>query len=188
MLSFSEIKLGKVVLFNSQPYIVIKCDFLKMNRAKPSKKAKLKNILDGSVVEYTYKSGENVEEADIRRENASYMYGDSETLSFMVSSTYETVEMPIDVLGDKADYLKPELKVQILYFNDNPVSVEIPLKISYEVVNTAEVDKGNSVSDVSKDAEIETGRIVKVPAFIKNGEKIIVNTEEDAYVERDTGK
>ncbi len=187
MLSFSDIKLGKVLLFNGQPYVVIKCDFLKMNRAKPSKKAKLKNVLDGSVVEYTYKSGENAEEADLKREKASFMYTDSGTVFFMLDGSYETVDLPAEILEGKTGYLKPELSVQIMYFNDNPVSVELPVKVSLKVVHTVDVDRGNSVSDVLKDAELETGIIIKVPAFIKNGDRIIVNTDEDTYVERDTG-
>ena len=101
MLSFSEIKIGKVVLFNSQPYVVLKADFLKMNRAKPSKKCKLRNILDNSVVEYTYKSGESVEEADIKRENSTFMYQDQETIAFMLAESFETVELPADILEGK---------------------------------------------------------------------------------------
>jgi elongation factor P len=187
MLSFSEIKIGKVVLFNSQPYVVLKADFLKMNRAKPSKKCKLRNILDNSVVEYTYKSGESVEEADIKRENSTFMYQDQETIAFMLAESFETVELPADILEGKVGYLKPEMAVQILYFNNNPVSVELPIKVSLEVTHTVEVDRGNSVSDIMKDAELETGLMVKVPAFIKIGDKVIINTEEDNYVERDTG-
>jgi elongation factor P len=187
MLSFSEIKIGKVVLFQNQPYIVTKADFLKMNRAKPSKKCKLKNILDGSVVEYTYKSGESAEEADIRRENATFMYKDQNTIAFMTSENFETVELDSDILGHKVGFLKPEAMVQILYFNDVPVSVEIPIKVSLEVTHTVDVEKGNSVSDVMKDAELETGITIKVPAFIKIGDKVIVNTDEEVYVERDTG-
>jgi elongation factor P len=187
MLSFSEIKIGKVVLFQNQPYLVTKADFLKMNRAKPSKKCKLKNILDGSVVEYTYKSGESAEEADIRRENATFMYKDQNTIAFMTSENFETVELDSDILGHKVGFLKPEAMVQILYFNDVPVSVEIPIKVSLEVTHTVDVEKGNSVSDVMKDAELETGITIKVPAFIKIGDKVIVNTDEEVYVERDTG-
>ena len=188
MLSFSEIKLGKVLLFNNQPYIVLRADFLKMNRAKPSKKCKLRNILDGSIVEYSYKSGENAEEADIKREKATFMYQDQNTIAFMITDNYETVELSSDLLGDKVGYLKEETPVQIMYFNDIPVSVELPIKVSLEVTNTVEVDKGNSVSDIMKDAELETGITAKVPAFIKIGDKVIINTEEDSYVERDTGK
>lgn len=187
MLSFSEIKIGKVVLFQNQPYIITKADFLKMNRAKPSKKCKLKNILDGSVVEYTYKSGENAEEADIKRENATFMYQNQETVAFMTTETFETVELPADILGSKIGYLKPESTVQILYFNEKPVSVEIPIKVSLEVTHTVDVEKGNSVSDVMKDAELETGITIKVPAFIKVGDKVIINTDEEIYTERDTG-
>jgi elongation factor P len=88
------------------------------------------------------------------------------------------------MLGDKSDYLKEGLEVTILYFNENAISIDLPVKISYTIVQTAPAVKGNTVSSIMKDAEIETGRIVKVPAFIDIGEKVLINTVEDEYAER----
>ena len=188
MLNFPDIKLGGVVNYNNNPYVIVKCDFCKMQMAKPTKKCNLKSLIDGRVIPYTFKSGESVEEADLRREPASFMYKAGETLSFMLTNTYETVEIPVEMMDEKADYLKDGLEVFIIYFNDNPISVDLQIKISYVVSQTDEVSKGNSVSDVMKDAILETGKVVKVPAFIKTGEKILVNTIEDEYVRRDTAK
>jgi elongation factor P len=190
MLDFSEIKLGKVVIFNSKPCVIIKCDFMRMQQRKPTKKCKMRNLVTGAVVEYTFKSGEEIEEAELKRENATFMYLDKDNLSFMLVDTYETVEVPANILEDKIGYLKTELQVQILYFNEEPISIDLPVKISFKIINTQDVEKGkgNTVSDVMKDAEIESGKIVKVPAFIKVGEKVIINTVEDEYVERDTSK
>jgi len=185
MLSFSDLKLNKVIVFNEQPYIIIKCDFLRMQQAKPTKKCKMRNLIDGSILEYTFKSGENVEEADISRQKATFMYSDQNSYSFMLIDTYETIDLDQATIGPKTDYLKPELEVEILYFGEKVIGVDLPLKVSFEVVETQEVTKGNSVSDIDKDAKIETGKIIKVPPFIKVGEKIIIKVDEDKYVERD---
>jgi len=188
MLDFSEIKMGKVVEFNSQPCVILKADLLKMNRAKPTKKVKMRNLITGGVVEYNFKSGESVEEADLRKEKASFMYQNGDEISFMLSETYETIEVRTDMMEGKEGYLKEGLDVTVVYFNDGVISVELPIKVSYEVTHTTEVAKGNSVSDIQKDAELETGLVVKVPGFIKTGESVIMNTDTDEYVERDTSK
>lgn len=188
MLNFPDIKLGSVITYNNNPYVITKCDFCKMQMAKPTKKCNLKSLVDGCVIPYTFKSGEAVEEADLRREPASFMYRNGEELSFMLTNNFETVDINVEMLGGKEDYLKDGLEVMIIYFNDLPISVELPIKISYLVTQTDEIAKGNSVSDVMKDATIETGKVVKVQSFIKIGEKILMNTVEDECVGRDTGK
>lgn len=185
MLDFSEIKLGKVVQFNNQPCVITKCEFLRMQQRKPVKKCILKNLVTGNNVEYSFKSGESVEEADLKREVATFMYENGESLSFMLTSSYETVDIPREMLGDKTGYLKEGLEVAIIYFNEGPISVELPIKVAFTVVETPDqVSKGNTSAGVMKDAVLETGKIVQVPAFIKQGETILVNTIEDEYVER----
>lgn len=186
MLDFSEIKLGKVVNYENQPCVIIKCDFLRMQQRKPVKKCILKNLVTGRNTEYSFKSGEAVEEADLRREKANFMYRTGNELSFMLESTYETLELSAEILGDKVDYLKEGLDVIIQYFNDAPISVDLPIKISYKVIEADPGVKGNSSSNVMKDAKIETGKMVRVPLFIEEGEMIVINTVEDEYVGRET--
>jgi elongation factor P len=186
MLDFSEIKLGKVVNFENNPCVIIKCDFLRMQQRKPVKKCILKNLVTGRNTEYSFKSGEGVEEADLRREKANFMYRTGNELSFMIESNYETLDLPAEILGDKADYLKDGLDVIVQYFNDAPISVDIPVKIAYKIIEADPGVKGNSSSNVMKDAKIETGKMVRVPLFIEAGESVIINTIEDEYVSRDT--
>lgn len=188
MLDFSDIKTGVVVSFNGQPCIITSCQFLRKQQRKPVKICKLKNLITGVSLEYSFKSGEAVEEADLKKEPATFMYASGDTLSFMLVNNYETLEVSKEILSGKEDYLKEGLEVLIVYFNDKPISVELPIKVSYKVIATSEVTKGNSVADIMKDATIETGKIVKVPAFIKVGENIVLNTVEDEYVGRDTEK
>lgn len=188
MLDFAEIKLGKVIQFNNHPCVITKCDFLRKQQRKPVKKCILKNLITGANLEYSFKSGESIEEADLARKMATFMYKSGNTLSFMDAITYETVETPESILGDKVGYLKEGQEIALIYFNDSPISVDLPIKISFKVIDTVDVDKGNTVQGVMKDATIETGAVVKVPGFIKVGEQIYVNTVEDEYSERDTGK
>jgi elongation factor P len=188
MLNFSDIKLGTVVVFNNAPCAVVKCDFSKMQMAKPVKKCKLKNCITNNVYNHTFNSGDRVESADIERKKASYLYRNDDTLAFMVEETYETIEVPVEMLGDKEGYLKDGLIVDVLHYNDNPVAIDLPLKVSYSITNTNDVNGGNTVGNVLKEAIIETGITIKVPSFIKIGDKIIFNTLEDEYVERDTSK
>lgn len=185
MLNFSDLKAGKIVLFNAQPCVIIKCDFLQMQQNKPTKKCKLRNLSTQAIVEYTYKSGENIEEAEITRDKASYMYKADGAYAFMLADTYETVEIEEAMIEGKNAYLKEGLEVLMVNYNGVAIAIEMPIKVTLLVTNTSEVAKGNSVSDVSKDAEMETGYTLKVPAFIKIGEKVIFNTEENQYIGRE---
>ena len=185
MLQFPQIKLGSIINYNDAPCVVTKCDFVKMNRGKPVKQCTLKNLLTENSFNYSFKSGESVEEADMRKEAATFLYDSGDTLSFMVSSTYETLDIQREMLGDKAGYLKEGLEVLIMFYNDNPISVDLPIKISFVITKTSPAVKGNTVNNITKEATIETGKIIKVPAFISEGEKVLVNTIEDEYVERD---
>lgn len=183
-MDFSEIKLGSVIVYNNQPCLIIKCEFLRMQQRKPVKKCILKNLITGNNEHYSFKSGETVEEADLRREPASFMYRQGDTLAFMLANTFETVELDIGIMDDKADYLKEGLDVSIVFFNENPISVDLPIKIAYTIIDTAPAVKGNTVHNLTKDATIETGKIIKVPAFIDRGDVVLINTIEDEYVER----
>ncbi len=185
MLDFSDLKLGKVINYQSSPCVIIKCEFMKCQMAKPTKKCVLRNLINGNSLNYTFKSGESIEEADIRRGRANYMYDAGDSLSFMTVDTFETLDIPKDMLGGKEGYLTEGLAVEVIYYNDNPISIEMPLKVTLTVTNTVDAVKGNTVSDVSKDADVSTGITVKVPAFIKNGDRIIYNTVEDEYVGRE---
>jgi elongation factor P len=188
MLDFSDIKLGTVVVFNDAPCAIIKCEFSKVTKLKPVKKCKLRNCISGNVYNHTFNSGDRIAEADIERKKASFLYMDEHTIAFMVDETYETIEVPMDMLGGKEGYLKEGLVVEALHYNDNPVAIDLPLKVSYLVTQTDDINSGNTVSNVLKEAIIETGITVRVPPFIKIGERVIINTLEDEYVERDTSK
>jgi elongation factor P len=185
MLQFPQIKLGSIISYKDAPCVVVKCDFMKVNRGKPVKQCTMKNLITGNNFNYSFKSGESIEEADMAKKKATYLYAVDQDLSFMLSDTFETLEVNKDLLADKVTYLKDGLEVFIVFYNDNPIAVDLPIKVGYTITETSPAVKGNTVSNLTKEATIETGRIVKVPAFIETGEKIIINTIEDEYAERD---
>lgn len=185
MLSFSDLKNGKVINYQGSPCVITKCDFLKMQMAKPTKKCILRNLINGNNLNYTFKSGESVEEADIKRTKANFMYITGDAVSFMTGDTYETLDIALEMLGGKEGYLTEGLQVDMVFFNENPIAIEMPIKVTLTVVHTTDAAKGNTVSDVSKDATVDTGKVVKVPNFIKMGDKIIFNTVEDEYIGRE---
>jgi elongation factor P len=185
MLGFTEIKTGKIINYNGVPCVITKCDFLRMQMRKPVKKCTMRNLVTGANVDYSFKSGESVEEADIKRIKATYMYTISDKMNFMLTDTYETVEISIEMLEGKTGYLLEGLEVVVIYFNEDPISVELPIKVTLTVTETSEVSKGSTVSDVTKEAKTNSGSMVKVPSFIKVGDKVIFNTDDDEYCGRE---
>jgi elongation factor P len=186
MLDFSEIKTGKIVNFNNAPCVITKCDFLRMQMRKPVKKCSMRNLVTNASIDYSFKSGESVEESDIKRLRATYMYTVGNQMSYMLTDTYETVDIDIEMLEGKTSYLTEGLDVTVISYNENPISIELPIKVVLVVTETNDVVKGSTVSDVSKEAKVETGAILKVPSFIKVGDKIIFNTVEDEYTGRES--
>ena len=110
MLDFSDIKLGKVIIFQDKPCVVTACYFSKVTKGKPTKKCKIKNLITGLSMDYTFKAGERIEEADLRKEKANYLYASDGSLSFMTVESYETVEIEAEMLGGKEGYLKDGLE------------------------------------------------------------------------------
>jgi elongation factor P len=185
MLDFTDIKAGKIITYNGSPCVITKCDFLRMQMRKPVKKCTMRNLVTGAMLDYSFKSGEALEEADIKRDKATFTYINGDMMSFMTSDTYETVEISVDMLEGKTGYLREGLEVVIINFNDQPISVELPIKVTLTVTYTTDVVKGSTVGDVNKDATMETGAVLKVPSFVKIGDRAIFNTEEDEYCGRE---
>ena len=186
MLSFSDIKIGKVVIYHNKPCVVTKAELRSQPRLAAVKNVILKDLITGQNYPKTFSASESVEEGNLVKAKANFLYQTGDQLSFMLVETYEVVDISTDMLADKVGYLKEGLEVEIAYFNDQAITVDLPLKVSYLITNTTDINKGNSTSNVFKDATIETGLVIKVPAFIKEGDKVIMNTVDNEYAERDT--
>lgn len=184
MLNFNEIKTGKIIKVNEQPYIILKTEHHKVARGGAVLKTRCRNLIDNSVLDKTFQGADKAEEASTATKKANFLYQDANEAHFMDNESYEQFSLPIENLEDKLKFLKEGVDVNVLYFNDKPVSIDLPIKMEFKVKSAPPGVKGNSAGNVNKLVEIETGAKISVPMFIEEGETIRVNTENGEYVER----
>lgn len=182
--SLNSIRAGLTILVEGEPYLVLESDFMRTAQRKPVMRTKLRNLLTGRVLEQSFKPGDKVEEADMSRIKANFLYADETHAHFMNQETFEQFDFPLNILGNKINYLKEGLEVNILNFNGNPISLELPAKIALRVVEAPPGVRGDTAGNVTKQIKLETGLIVNAPLFIKEGEQVIINTDTGQYVER----
>lgn len=184
MLSLNEIKLGSIIKIGEEPYVVIRADHHKMGRGGAVLKTKLKNLINGNVVDKTFQGNDKAEEASTEKKKANFMYKDEVEAFFMDNDNYEQFSLPLEQLGDKKMFLKDGTDVDVLYFQDKPVAMELPIKVDLKVVSAPPGVKGNSAGSVTKVVVLETGAEVNAPMFINEGDVVRVNTDTGEYVER----
>jgi len=185
MLGMNDLKIGTFCKINNEPYVVLTTQHVQMGRGGAVLRTKLKNLLTGNVFERTFKSGDSIEETEMSKTKANYLYKDETSLYFMDAETYDQFPIPKSILGDKASFLKEEMEVEVLKFEDRPININLPPKLALKIIQTAEAVRGNTAQGaVLKDAVLETGLTTKVPMFVKENDTIIVNTETGEYVER----
>jgi len=184
MLEMSDIKLGKVLVLDDAPFIVQYTQHIKVARSGATLRTKLKNLITGQVIEKSFSSGDKVEEADIKRQRASFLYTENNEYVFMDSATYEQFTLPASEIEEQIQYLKEGIEIDALLYNDKPVTISLPTKVSYEVKDAPPGIKGDSASSVTKQVTLENGLVVNAPLFVNSGDTIIVNTETGLYVER----
>ena len=184
MLNFNEIKPGKVLEINNEPFLIIKADHHKMGRGGAVLKVKMKNLINESVLEKTYQGNEKAEEAHTETKKANFMYKDQSEAYFMDNKSFEQFSLSLENIGEKIGFLKEGIDVDVLYFNENPVSITLPIKMDFKVISSPPGVKGNSSGNVTKQVEIETGAMITAPLFINEGDIIKINTETGEYVER----
>lgn len=184
MLDISSVKLGVVVKYNDVPYVIIQAAQKQMGRGGSIKNLKMKNLIDGSVLEKTIKGNDKMEEADLERGKASYLYKEDAEAYFMNSETFEQFSIEVTTVGDAINFLKDGTEVTVLYFEGKPVAVQLPVKIELKVTEAPPGVKGDSVGTATKQITLETGHVVNAPLFIKEGDVVRINTETGEYVER----
>jgi elongation factor P len=182
----SNISKGEIILYKDQPYQVMDKDFFKLGRGRGHLKAKLKNIQSGAVIWQTFNSEEQVETVELVSKKLQYLYSDQESLHFMDPVSFEQVDMDVKTASRTKKFVTEGSEINVIYWQDKPVSVKIPQKVSLKVVKAEEAVKGDTVSGATKEVTLETGLKVKTPLFIREGDKIIINTESEQYVSRDT--
>lgn len=183
-LSITDLKKGTIFQFEGVPYRVVEYGQKVMGRGGSIVNVRIKSLLDGKVLEKTFKGNEQITSADVSNQTVQYLYNDDSTFFFMNEETFEQFEITADLVGDGSGYLKEGDKVTLQFFDGNPISVDLPKNVPLKVTYTEDAVKGDTTSSVLKSAELETGITVKVPAFIKQGDVISVDTATGAYRER----
>jgi len=181
----TDFRNGLKIEIDGKPYIVV--NFAHTNPGKGSAfvKAKIKNLETGQVLEKTLKSGvDTVDKPDMEEKEMEYTYGDMDGYNFMDQETYESIHLTHEQVGDAKNYLQENIRVQILYFNERPISIELPNFVDLKVTETDPGLKGDTAAGGTKKAIMETGLQVNVPLFINEGESLKIDTRTAIYVER----
>jgi len=184
MLNLSTVKTGKTISLNNEPYLVIFHQHSKMGRAGAVLRTKLKNLKTGTVKEKTFQGADKIEEAEITKSKAQFLYRDGENYFFMDNASYEQFSLPESVLGNSVNYLLEGTEATILNYNSQPINIELPVKMEFRVVESPPAIRGNTADGGSKQVTLETGIKVNTPLFIKQGDVIRINTDTGEYVER----
>ncbi|MDA0208042.1 MAG: elongation factor P [bacterium] len=185
MPSPNDIKKGTVINYGGQLYVVTGFQRVSPGKGSSFVRTKMKSLSTGKVQENNFKSSENLTFEDVQYRKMQYIFGDTDTLTFMDGKTYEQVVLGADIAGDDQKYLKEGLEVTLVMHGDKAIALELPLKISYEVTETQPAVKGDTASgNVQKDAVCDNGLKVRVPIFINQGDVVNINTEAGDYVER----
>ena len=179
-----DIAKGSCLLQNGQPYLVVEREFHIPGKGTAIARVKMKSLKDGSVLTLTIPTQQEVEDAQVEYHNCQYQYADMENYHFMDNESFEQHEVPISSHEDKKYYLKEEQSYELTFWNGNVIDIKIPYKVVFIVAESENYVKGDTVSGATKPIVTETGLTVRVPLFIKQGEKIRVNTKTNEYVER----
>jgi elongation factor P len=180
----TDLKTGTIYKEDNAPQLVLKYEHIKVARGGANVKVKTRNLITDHVLERSYLATEKVESADTITKNTQYLYEDKGYV-FMDPETYEQVELNKSaVYKEQAKFLKEGEPVQLLFFEGKPVSLELPRTMIFEVEYTEPGFKGNTVSNVQKDAKLDNGATVKVPTFIKIGDRVKINTSTGEYVSK----
>lgn len=184
MVNGGNIKKGMYIMFKGNPNLVTGTEFVSPGKGSAFMRAKLKNVKSGQVVEFTFKSIEMVEEADVSIQEMQYLYQDGEDFAFMNPRSYDQITVPGTVMEEYKPYLLPEQVMYILFFNDEPIGVRFPNKVTLKVVYAEDTVAGGRINAPKKKVKVETGYEIEVPLFIKEGESIIIDTTTGLYVSR----
>jgi elongation factor P len=184
MISATQLRPGMVIKFNNELYSIFKMEHRTPGNLRGFVQVKMRSLRSGTMTEHRFSSEDRVDRAALEEIEMEYLYDDGEYYYFMNTENFEQMHLTRDILGDAVDYLVPQLKVNVEFYEGKPMSVELPPTVDLTVVETEPGLKGASVSNVTKAAKLETGLVVQVPPFINEGEKVRVNTAEGTYQER----
>jgi elongation factor P len=179
-----DFRKGTKVVLDGEPYEMLECNFVKPGKGQALYRTRLKNLLKGTMLDRTYKSGDSLEAADIHKTEGQYLYRDATGYVFMDNDTYEQHTISEEACGDAAKFLLDNATCILLFWNGKLIEVTPPAQVIVTVTYTEPAAKGNTATNVTKPAEVETGATVQVPAFVNTGDRIKVDARTGEYIER----
>lgn len=179
-----NIKKGEFINYQGEICQVLKSEFYSPGKGSALMRTRLKNVVTGKQIDYTFKSNETVETIEVSSMEMQFLYKDGENLYFMDQDTYNQSQIAASIVGDVANYLKEGETCFVYVHNDQPLNIRPPASVSLTITETEDAVKGDTVSGAKKTAVLETGATVQVPLFVKQGETITVNPESGEYVGR----
>ena len=182
--STNEFKSGLKVMMDGSPCAIIENEFVKPGKGQAFNRVKLRNLMNGRVVERTFKSGDSIEAADVLEVNLQYLYNDGEAWHFMDEGSYEQYAAGREAVGDAANWLKEQDICTITLWNGDPIAVTPPNFVVLEITQTDPGVRGDTASGATKPATVETGAVIKVPLFVDQGETVKIDTRTGDYVSR----
>ena len=180
----NDLKKGVVVEIDGAPHQVMESSHVAMGRGAGVMRTKLKNLVTGAVFDKTFRAADKVPAADLSKVNMQYLYNDGDNYHFMNQDTYEQVALGTVIIGDMGKYIKEGTKAIVLFFDENPISLDIGNNVFLAVASTEPGAKGDTATAALKPAKLETGHEVMVPLFINEGDVIKVDTRDGKYLER----
>ena len=173
---------GMFILYNKEPHLVVDRVFYSPGKGAAFNRTRLESLKTGKIVSQTFKSNEKVEEIDVETKTMQFIYVDENNAFFMDPQTYEQISVSLDVIDHGTNYLHTDAKYVTINYEGEVLSVQLPGKIILQITETSDASRGNTATNATKEAVLETGAKVQVPLFIRQGEKVIVNTESSTYV------
>jgi elongation factor P len=180
----NDLRKGQVIMFNGEPHLIMETQHRTPGNLRAFVQVKMRNLRYGKSSEQRFNSPDPVEVLSTDRRTLEFSYADRDTFSFIDPVTFETFELSAAMIGDAKSFLVANGKAEVLFINDNPVTIDIPSSVVLKVIESAEGIKGDTASNVQKPAKCETGLVVSVPLFIKEGELIKVSTADGSYLGR----
>lgn len=179
-----DFRKGVKIIIDGQPYEMLECNFVKPGKGQALYKTRVRNLLTGTSLDITYRSGDSLEAADVRNADGLYSYFDGTAFVFMDNESFEQVTLAGSVCADQMKYIKEGTECTLMYWNDQVIGVTPPKNVILEITYTEPAARGNTATNVSKPATVETGAEIQVPAFITTGEKVKIAAETGEYLGR----
>ena len=185
MYSTTDFRKGLKIEIDGTPFEIIEFQHFKPGKGGAMVRTKLRNILNGRVLDNTFRSGEKVERPNLESRDMQFLYHEGEQLVFMDMTTYDQMHMDAEATDGKANYLKDGQECRVLLYNEKPLDIEIPASLVLEVTETEPGAKGDTVSNVTKPATLDTGIVIQVPIFVNIGDRVKVDTRTNGYLGRE---